>query len=400
MKKINKLFHRILPLAAVTLFMLCGVFCTCVYPYIASADEIDGVDVYERETGSADNNIKELAESIPLGKVLGGEIRWSDTDFYYFNISSYGYITFSFGNYGNTRTGLQYTVYCDNDKVENNRIFTYNEKITDYPTQTVRMGVYPGKYYVMVSRFYSDLNTYKYKLKVDFTAEKGWESGVNNYDGDACPIKIDSRVNGSFTRSTDMDYYALTVDKPLAVKLVCEFLQTDRRLENAKLYLLKAGKNGITTLRSFQLTEGSFESEAFNLEAGDYIVEMSCGLIDLLGVEYTLTVKTDHVHEGKWTTVEPATCTEEGSETCVCDACGYTATRPIKKIKHDYGKAEVLQKPTLTENGLERYTCKVCGHILTKTADSLWWVLPLAIGGGFIIIGEIVYVVLLVKFII
>ena len=48
------------------------------------------------------------------------------------------------------------------------------------------------------------------------------------------------------------------------------------------------------------------------------------------------TVTDDH-HLGDWYVVEPATCTEQGMEQRVCADCGYTETRPLLSLGHNWG---------------------------------------------------------------
>ena len=52
-----------------------------------------------------------------------------------------------------------------------------------------------------------------------------------------------------------------------------------------------------------------------------------------------LMIDPDHTHEYTWgDIVDPATCTEDGLERGVCDACGGETTRPIKAAGHEYSQ--------------------------------------------------------------
>ena len=56
-----------------------------------------------------------------------------------------------------------------------------------------------------------------------------------------------------------------------------------------------------------------------------------------------------------------ATCTEAGTETYTCSACGDSYDVPIAPKGHDYTE-KVIEEATCTEPGTMEYTCSVCGE--------------------------------------
>jgi len=99
---------------------------------------------------------------------------------------------------------------------------------------------------------------------------------------------------------------------------------------------------------------------------------------------------TSHVHNwGEGEVTIPATCTEDGVKTYVCD-CGLSKTEPVASLghldednnficdacktviphEHVWGEGVVTTEPTCTEEGVKTYTCKCC-ETKTETVAAL-----------------------------
>lgn len=70
-----------------------------------------------------------------------------------------------------------------------------------------------------------------------------------------------------------------------------------------------------------------------------------------------MTYANGHAY-GDWSILRAPTCTEKGQETRTCATCGFTDTRVVEALGHQYTAAVVA--PTCTEDGYTRHTC-VCG---------------------------------------
>ena len=68
----------------------------------------------------------------------------------------------------------------------------------------------------------------------------------------------------------------------------------------------------------------------------------------------------DHVF-GAWTTSKKATCSEEGTQTRVCEKCQLAEHTAIPTTDHDFQSMGV-HAPTCTENGYTEYVCTACGE--------------------------------------
>ena len=73
--------------------------------------------------------------------------------------------------------------------------------------------------------------------------------------------------------------------------------------------------------------------------------------------------KHEHVKEN----IVPATCTEDGSKTVVCEDCGETLSiEVIPATGHSFGDWTVTKKATCFEDGEESRTCSVCECVETR----------------------------------
>lgn len=73
--------------------------------------------------------------------------------------------------------------------------------------------------------------------------------------------------------------------------------------------------------------------------------------------------KHEHVKEN----IVPATCTEDGSKTVVCEDCGETlSTEVIPATGHSFGDWTVTKEATCFEDGEETCTCSVCQAVETR----------------------------------
>ena len=70
---------------------------------------------------------------------------------------------------------------------------------------------------------------------------------------------------------------------------------------------------------------------------------------------------------GNWSTTKSATCTESGTQTRKCSACGKTETKTIPATGHKYDNGKITKQATCTETGVKTFTCSECGDTKTET---------------------------------
>lgn len=83
------------------------------------------------------------------------------------------------------------------------------------------------------------------------------------------------------------------------------------------------------------------------------------------GTRYVINVEENHVHNYQVTARTAPTCTEAGSITYTCAACGDSYTQTVPALGHDYDA--VVTAPTCGSGGYTTYTCTRCGE--SHTAD-------------------------------
>ena len=73
-----------------------------------------------------------------------------------------------------------------------------------------------------------------------------------------------------------------------------------------------------------------------------------------------------HLHSWSVTSEKKATCTEAGSKTWKCSACGETYTETYPALGHSFDSGKITTQPTCTEYGVRTYTCSRCGEKKTS----------------------------------
>ena len=90
--------------------------------------------------------------------------------------------------------------------------------------------------------------------------------------------------------------------------------------------------------------------------------------------KYEVRPALGHVWAEAYAVDKPASCTEEGSESIHCAACGEQkegTSRVIAKLEHAYGEWAVTKEPTYTEPGVREKDCAVCGDKIVEAIDCL-----------------------------
>ena len=140
---------------------------------------------------------------------------------------------------------------------------------------------------------------------------------------------------------------------------------------------IKSNHSVLDALCSYYVTGGGFkhtasgERNAMATEQCYYALaayfRMKNGqnfLYDMTDVKF---VCADGNHQGEWTVVKAATCTEDGTEKRTCTICGAEETRTIKAKGHTFGEWTVTKKATCTEKGSQTRTCSVCQTTETQS---------------------------------
>ena len=142
----------------------------------------------------------------------------------------------------------------------------------------------------------------------------------------------------------------------------------------AAYFRMKNGQNFLYDMTDvkFVCTDGNHQGEWTVVKAAtcteDGTEKRTC---TICGAEETRTIKAKGHTFGEWTVTKKATCTEKGSQTRTCSACQATETQDIAVTGHTFGKWVITKEATRTEKGLKTRTCSVCGATETKVIPAL-----------------------------
>ena len=138
----------------------------------------------------------------------------------------------------------------------------------------------------------------------------------------------------------------------------------------------KDGKSPLDALCSYYLGNGRFahqgtqdnqmatEQAFYALAAFNRLKNGQTFLYDMTDV---IKKCGDNHNFSEWVTIKEATCTEDGSRTRTCSACGTEETQVIKATGHSFSDWTVTKEATCTEKGSKTRTCSVCQ--ITETQD-------------------------------
>ena len=138
----------------------------------------------------------------------------------------------------------------------------------------------------------------------------------------------------------------------------------------AAYFRMKNGQNFLYDMTDvkFVCADGNHQGEWTVVKAAtcteDGTEKRTC---TICGAEETRTIKAKGHTFGEWTVTKKATCTEKGSQTRTCSVCQTTETQSIAATGHTFGKWVVTKEATRTEKGLKTRTCSVCGATETQS---------------------------------
>ena len=70
---------------------------------------------------------------------------------------------------------------------------------------------------------------------------------------------------------------------------------------------------------------------------------------------------------GSWKNSKAAACTESGTESRTCTACGDIETRTVAALGHAWDEGKVTTEPTEAAEGVRTFTCTLCKETKTET---------------------------------
>ena len=220
-----------------------------------------------------DNDSIAKADSIsPNVSVTGSLASSDDNDYYKFNTGSNGYISLTL-NHTYLDSGVNYwriRLYrgSDSSLIEE---FYYQGNISSQ--KTCRIGLPKGTYYLQVSDYYhSDVD---YNLRVNYVADKSYETEVNNSTGTADSITKNVVSRGTLMTSDDEDFYTFS----LASKCYVNFRLTHGYINDGNdMFILTVSNRNNSPVMEYALTgRETGTNKGMVLPAGKYYVKIHSG---------------------------------------------------------------------------------------------------------------------------
>ena len=219
----------------------------------------------------ANNSISTADNISPNVSVTGCLIKSNDTDYYKFSTGSNGYISLTLnhtyidsgGNYWRIRLYRG----TDTTLIEE---FNYQGNITSQ--KSCRIGLPKGTYYIEVSDATWHSN-FDYNLRVNYVADKSYETEINNTTSTADTIIKNVVSRGTLMANNDVDYYTFS----LAAKCYVNFRLTHGYIDdNSKMFTLTVRNVNNAPVFEYSLTgRETGTNQGLVLPAGKYYVSIT-----------------------------------------------------------------------------------------------------------------------------
>ena len=231
------------------------------------------------------NNAINQATGISPNTNVTGKIESSkDVDYYVFNLTNKGSVSFTF-DYTNGTPGHRIRL-CDSNGNEIQNAYIYQTS-TILPCTLDKIRLSAGIYYLRIERAYNDAFN-DYTIRVNYTDESAgvFESEKNNAINQATPLTNGQVMTGNIQSSNDVDYYRFTLNGNGSLNLTFNYTggtpghririfdDSDSEIQN--IYLYQASTILPYTLDKLRLPAGTYYiriERAYNDAFNDYTIK-------------------------------------------------------------------------------------------------------------------------------
>lgn len=178
-------------------------------------------------------------------------------------------------------------------------------------------------------------------------------TGARDAKGNSC-IKLGSSKNtGKFSFTVPNDVTSVVIE-----------------VAKYKSNTTKVTANGATTTLTKNSNDGAYDVITIDTTSTKTVsFGTASGGVRAMVNTITFKIPSGCEHVNVTTTTTPASCTEAGGTTVVCDDCGTTISSTVEEaLGHETVGDGVVTPPTCTEVGYTTYTCERCGEY---TADEV-----------------------------
>lgn len=224
--------------------------------------------VWEKEV----NDEFVFAESINVNESKYGSLSSAaDDDWYQFEIPAAGYVTVSFAHEYMENTAL-WNLYLYNDKKEEIAYSRSGSK--DISLTSGRVGLKPGKYYLLVGHDYY-ISSEDYNFKINYNTSNVWETEFNEVYSIANTLKVNEYKYGTKRdNKNDNDWFKFTIPKDGYISLYMKHDYINSGEDFAKVYFYHSDMQELVSY-SIGCRDTSFTGGKLGVPAGNYYVKVN-----------------------------------------------------------------------------------------------------------------------------
>lgn len=266
-----------------------------------------------------ENNKNSVATAISIGQTYYGSIyKSSDVDYYELKTTKDGALSLNFDHAnvsGRENTPVWKVTFYKDSSTSTKPIEIFSQTINGGTTSTVtpQVGVPAGKYYVAVAAVGTVYDTTTYQIKVNHTAGAYWEKESNDTFDTANTIALEKTYSGSIQKSSDKDYYKVTLTADGALRVNFAHPSVSGRESNyvwkVSLYKDSDRSNAIYS-QSIYGGDMNTALPQMGLKAGSYYV---CVESATLSDTSTYQISTSFIKSSYWE-MEPNNSTTTATE--------------------------------------------------------------------------------------
>lgn len=247
--------------------------------------------LYGKEVQAANDSFAS-ATSINVNSTVTDKMAYAsstDYNYYKFTIASPGYVNLNFSHAEEESSAVGWDIHLYNANKEEMKTISSQRSVGNVKSNNI--GLPAGTYYVQVENSYRSESTINYQLRVNYVANKSWETEFNDGFVTADTLAVNQTVYGSmmYDSSTDYDYYKITLTRPGFVNMSFSHAEEESSAVGWDVHLYNANREEIKTISS-KRSESFIRSNNIGLLAGTYYVAVENSYRSESTIDYQLRV--------------------------------------------------------------------------------------------------------------
>jgi len=272
----------------------------------------------------------------------------SDEKWYKATVLSAGYISLSFKHDYVESTSDYWKAYIYDSNLEELASYSYKGS-TMTEVQSGNIGISSGSYYIKVTYggyYYSGVD---YTVKLNYTASNAWETEFNETYAKANTIAVNTNVNGSIRKSSDIDWYKVEIPQNGYISLSFLHAYVNSTSDYWQAYIYDSNLEELANYSYQGSTMTVVQNGNIGVPAGSYYIKIIYGGYYYSSVDYT--IKMNYTISNTWETEF-----NEKHSTADMIAVNTDINGSIRKSSDaDWYKVEIPQKGYISLSFLHGY---------------------------------------------